>query len=428
MTTASQTVSFTAARVDGFRPREGKIQDFQWDSATPGLGQCVSKNSSSYVFQSRINGKAFRMTIGKTSVWRLSDARIRAKQLQVLVDSGKDPRRVEADALAADKAEAEAKIRQETKLCLLARTAWNAYMDAPHPNWGATHRNDHIIAASEGGTDCKIGNRQAKKGPLASLLAKPLNDITAAVVLEWLDSESKSRPTSALNAYRKFRTFINWCAEQDRYETIIHPACCKAAVVKTSLPKSKAKAGDSFQREQLPAWFAAVKAINNPVLSAYFQALLITGARRNELTTLRWTEIDFKWNTIKINDKVEDTRTIPLTPYLRQLLETLPRINEWVFSSPAAKSGHIESPTKAHAQSIAAASLPHVSIHGLRRTFKRMADWENPPLGVTAQIMGHRPSATAEKHYTDRAIDFLREWHDKIEARIVKEAGIKWTA
>lgn len=426
MTTTNQTVSFTAARVEGFQCREGKVQDFQWDASTPGLGQCVSKTASSYVFQSRINGKPFRMTIGKTAVWRLSDARIRAKQLQVMVDSGQDPRRVEADALAADIAQTEAKAQQESKLTLLARTAWNAYLTAPHPNWGATHRNDHIIAASEGGTDCKIGNRQAKKGPLASLLAKPLNDITAAVVLDWLHTESATRPTSALNAYRKFRTFINWCAEQPEYETIIHPTCCKAAVVKTSLPKSKTKASDSFQREQLGPWFTAVKAITNPVLSAYFQALLITGARRNELTALRWADIDFKWHTVTINDKVEDTRIIPLTPYLSSLLEALPRHNDWVFSSPTSKSGHIESPTKAHVNAITVANLPHVSLHGLRRTFKRMADWVNPPIGVTAQIMGHKPSATAERHYTHRSIDFLRMWHDKIEARILKDAGITW--
>jgi integrase len=426
VTATSQTVNFTTARIDSFQCREDKTQDFQWDSSTPGLGQCVSKTSRAYVFQSRINGKPFRMTIGKTAVWRLSDARNEAKRLQVMVDNGQDPRRVKAEAVAADLAQTKAKTQLELKLTLLARTAWDAYMAAPHPNWGATHRNDHIIASSVGGTDCKIGNRQAKKGPLASLLAKPLNDITAAVVLEWLHTESLTRPTSALNAYRKFRTFINWCAEQEKYETIIHPACCKAAAVKTSLPKSKTKASDSLQREQLAPWFTAVKAITNPVLAAYFQALLITGARRNELTALRWADIDFKWSTMTINDKVEDTRKIPLTPYLSSLLEALPRHNDWVFSSPTSKSGHIESPTKAHVAAIAAAKLPHVSLHGLRRTFKRMADWEHPPIGVTAQIMGHKPSATAEKHYTDRSIDFLRMWHVKIEARILTEANITW--
>jgi len=41
-----------------------------------------------------------------------------------------------------------------------------------------------------------------------------------------------------------------------------------------------------------------------------------------------------------------------------------------------------------------------------------------------AQIMGHKPSATAEKHYTVRPVDLLRVWHNKIEAFILEQAGV----
>ena len=46
------------------------------------------------------------------------------------------------------------------------------------------------------------------------------------------------------------------------------------------------------------------------------------------------------------------------------------------------------------------------------------------PVGVVAQIMGHKPSATAEKHYTVRPLDLLRVHHEKIEAWILEQAGI----
>jgi hypothetical protein len=42
--------------------------------------------------------------------------------------------------------------------------------------------------------------------------------------------------------------------------------------------------------------------------------------------------------------------------------------------------------------------------------------------------MGHKPSATAEKHYKARPLDLLRLWHDRIEAWILKEGGIAFTA
>ena len=50
------------------------------------------------------------------------------------------------------------------------------------------------------------------------------------------------------------------------------------------------------------------------------------------------------------------------------------------------------------------------------------------PAGVVAQLMGHKPSATAEKHYTVRPLDLLRLHHEKIEAWILKEAGVSLVA
>ena len=38
--------------------------------------------------------------------------------------------------------------------------------------------------------------------------------------------------------------------------------------------------------------------------------------------------------------------------------------------------------------------------------------------------MGHKPSATAEKHYTVRPLDLLRVHYEKIEAWILEQAGI----
>ena len=37
-----------------------------------------------------------------------------------------------------------------------------------------------------------------------------------------------------------------------------------------------------------------------------------------------------------------------------------------------------------------------------------LCEWVEMPAGVVAQIQGHRPSATAEKHYRRRPLDLLR--------------------
>jgi hypothetical protein len=43
-----------------------------------------------------------------------------------------------------------------------------------------------------------------------------------------------------------------------------------------------------------------------------------------------------------------------------------------------------------------------------------------------AQIQGHKPSATAEKHYTIRPLELLRVHHENIEAWILEQAGISF--
>ena len=63
-------------------------------------------------------------------------------------------------------------------------------------------------------------------------------------------------------------------------------------------------------------------------------------------------------------------------------------------------------------------------MHGLRRSFKSLTEWLEVPVGVVAQIQGHKPSATAEKHYTVRPLELLALHHERIEAWILEQAGI----
>jgi intergrase/recombinase len=57
-----------------------------------------------------------------------------------------------------------------------------------------------------------------------------------------------------------------------------------------------------------------------------------------------------------------------------------------------------------------------------------LTEWLEVPAGVVAQIQGHKPSATAEKHYRVRPLDLLRVHHERIEAWILEQAGIVFDA
>lgn len=430
--------NFTAGRVNEFKCAEGKTQSIFWDGKTPGLGVRVTAGGAkSYVFESSLNGKTIRITIGNTKTYSVAEAQQVAVAYKMQTNMGIDPRAVAADRAAGEAAKAvaieteqlaraESAALERNKRELIAREAWDVYLAAPHPKWGDQHRADHAIAASPGGATPKIGKKMTKPAPLAALLKQPLHAITARTVQEWLQVECATRPTFAHNSYRKFRTFIRWCTKQPQYSEVVQADCCLADEVKEIIPENKTKDGDSLQREQLAAWFAGVLQISNPVIAAYLQGLLITGARRNELAMLRWSDVEWNpsWSSITIRDKVDGKRTIPLPPYLMQLLTRLPRRNEWVFSSPAAESEHITEPRIAHTRALKVAGLPHVSLHGLRRSFGTLAEWVEVPSGVVAQIQGHKPSALAEKHYRRRPLDLLRMWHVKIEEWMLGQAGI----
>ena len=441
MTTASHTSNikdakknFTAEGIATYQCKAGKSQSIFWDGKTTGLGlRVTSTGAKSYIFETSLNNKTIRMTIGDVSNYSIVKARDEAISLKAMTNKGIDPRQVKVDQIANDEAKVQAKkyneaakLIQDKHETLTLGMVWPLYIAARRKHWSEWSIRDHENIALVGGVKKIRGNGLTEAAPLASLLNVRLSDLTGIRIAEWLAKEAETRPTRAALAFRLLSVFVNWCNSQAEYVGLVPSGACKAQQVRDEMPSKNAKEGDSLQREQLAPWFKAVREISNPIQSAYLQSLLLTGARRRELAALRWVDVDFQWLSMTIRDKVEGERTIPLTPYVAHLISTLARRNEWVFSSPTSASGQLAEPTPAHKRALINAGLPDLTLHGLRRSFGSLAEWTETPAGVVAQIMGHKPSAIAEKHYRRRPLDLLRTWHVKIEAWILKQAVIKF--
>ena len=420
-----QRERLTTDRIRRFSCPPDAKQSFLWDTDAPRLAVRATAGAKSFIFEAKLNRQTIRVTIGDVRAWNLDDARTEARRLQTLIDQGIDPRQDKADKLAAIEAKREDARRVEAP----ALEAWGAYIEARRPKWGARHLADHENVAKEGGEARTRGRRKGEgdktlPGALRPLLLLPLAQIDADTVRAWLEDEAAKRPTHAALAFRLLRAFVVWCGDRPEYRDQVQADACAARIARDTLPKKSAK-DDCLQREQLPLWFEHVCKIHNPVISAYLQTLLLTGPRREELSGLRWEDVDFQWKSLTIKDKVEGLRTIPLTPYVAALLAALPRRNEWVFSSLTAADGRLQEPRIAHNKALVAAGLPDLSLHGLRRSFGTLCEWIEAPAGISAQIMGHKPSATAEKHYRQRPLDLLRSWHVKIESWILEQAGVE---
>ena len=405
------------------------------DLKAPGLRvRVTAAGARSFVFEAKLNRQTIRRTIGDVRAWSIEQARQEANRLRVTLDAGTDPREVERQQ-AADKAAqavavaAQAEARE--RAAVTVGEVWKDYIEQRRPFWGDLHYRDHIDKAKPGGLPSgrRGGGKQlTKPGPLAALMPLQLKDLDQTTVEAWATNEGKTRASSARLAWRLLTVFLTWCGEQPAHAGLVptkNPAKTKKA--REALGKAGTKS-DVLQREQLAAWFTAVQQIPNPVIAACLQMMLLTGARPGEVLALRWEDVNTQWKGISIRDKVEGTREIPATPYMLHLLAALPRRNGWIFSSPISATGCLTEPNNPHTRACKAAGLEGLTLHGLRRSFASLTEWLETPAGVVAQIQGHKPSATAEKHYKIRPLELLRVHHERIEAWILEQAAVPFVA
>lgn len=430
--------NFTSARVEAFKCVEGRNQSIYWDGKTPGLGvRVTAKGAKSYVFETTLNGKTVRITIGDVRTWTIAQAQAKATSYKTQTDSGVDPRKVRAEQIAHEEAEQLAKVYAEqvaaaakARNSITLSDVWPEYisdrMATREGGWSELHVIAHRKMMQAGGEAQKRGSKLTTAGPLFSLSKVPLVDITAERIEAWAKVEAKARPSSARLAWRLLKACMTWCSTHKTYSTIVPTNPTKSARTREALGKPK-KRDDVLQLNMVEPWFAAVRKINNPVISAYLQCLLLIGSRREELAALKWADVNFQWGSIKLKDKIEDTRLVPLTPFVAYLMSSLPRRNEYVFSSVGAEAGYIAEPRYAHNDSLKVAGLPPLTLHGLRRSFASLSEWIEMPAGIAAQIQGHAPQGVREQNYIRRPLDLLRKWHTRIENWILEQARIDFT-
>jgi integrase len=418
--------NFTISKINKMVCPPDKQQVIYWDSNNAGyFGIRVTQSQAkSFIIQTRLNKQTIRQTIGNVNQITIKDALEIAQTKLLEIKKGNDPRIAEEQAIA--------KTRADKAKGVNGLVAWGEYIKwgkvrgkRGNQPWGLRHAQEHENMVRVGGKILSRGVRAGKSkiqanGVLYDLLNQPLKEISRDKVEQWLESYL-DRPATARLSLALLSAFFSWLSNHKDYKNAIQLDACVNLL--KSIPKPKAKK-DFLQKEQVKVWFEHINRISNKVIKSYLQILVITGARRNELASLKWQDVDLTWYQATIRDKVNGTRQIPITPYVAKLIDDLPRVNDYVFCSPRSETGYIAEPRYALETANKNAGIPHLSIHGLRRTFKNLSEWVEMPVGIVAQIMGHEPSATAEKHYTDRPIDLLRVWHTKIEKFILDEAEI----
>ena len=419
----SVTHELTAGLIARFTCPSDRQQAFMRDSKAPGLRVRATAGVKAFVFEAKLNGQTIRRTIGDVRAWTIEAARTEANRLRVTLDAGTDPREVERQQAAAiaDKTQAD-KVAS-----LTVGDIWPRYLTEGRPKrkdaWKPGYRASLDVMAAPGGVEKKRGAGLTRPGPIYPLLSLALVDVTEDTLQLWFEREAVASRHQAARALMMFRGFMRWCAARPEYRKLIDRDAGRAPAILENLPTNTHRT-DCIEAAQLPGWWQGVEQLDNRTASVYLKALVLTGARREELAGLTWANVDFQWRKLTLADKVEQTRTIPLTPYLAQMVATLPRVNAFVFAS-SAKAGRIADTRASHAKVLQSAGIDKLTIHGLRRSFSLIGEAAGCPAGALAQVMGHRPSATAEG-YRPRSVDALRPYLEKVEAYVLEQAGVQF--
>jgi integrase len=427
-------IELTAGAIERLTCPPGKAQAFLRDTKAPRLSvRVTAAGTKSFVFKSKVDGKFVSRTIGDPLNWTIEAARDEARRLQVTIDAGHDPRELERQQ---DEAKA-ARETEEKARALTVGEVWPLYLELGRPkrrdDWKPRYRADLVAMASPGGQPKKRGKGLTRPGPLFPLMSLALADVNEDALKVWFDREAVAGPHQAARALMMFRGFLRWCASRPEYRNLTDRGAGQAPAILDAMP-SATRRTDALESAQVSGWWEGVMQLSNPTASAYLRALLLTGARREEMAALKWDDIEWRWGKLTIADKVGDTRTIPLTPYLAQVLASLPRRtltgddgkerpNPYVFAS-ASKAGRIVDARASHERALKSAGVEHLTLHGLRRSFALLGEAAGAPAGAIAQVMGHRPSATAEG-YKPRSVEALKPYLTRIEAHVLALVGVE---
>lgn len=155
-----------------------------------------------------------------------------------------------------------------------------------------------------------------------------------------------------------------------------------------------------------------------PLLASLVRLLLLTGCRKSELLTLRWS--DYREGKLYLRDSKSGPRTVWLSSAARQVLDGLPRTDTWVF--PSSRRGRHVSSVSLHnfwCEVRADAGLGDARCHDLRHAYASVALAHGETILTIGRLLGHGDPSTTLKytHLADASV------HEAAEALVPTLGG-----
>jgi integrase len=252
------TLRITKAAVDAIQPSEK--DQLHWDNRLPGFGCKVTpKGSKIFIYQYRLGGRgspARRFTIGKYGALTADQARREAEVLALKVAQGKDPQRVKSETarVAVDLA-FKPYVERFAVECLRAE-------------WPATYRYVHSLLL---------------KYAVPVFGNKPLNEITRKDINAAL-APVKGKAATAANLFGVIRRLMRWAVEQEDL--------ARSPIEGVKGPKPPPSRDRVLDDDEMSLVWKSTAELGYP-FGPLIRLLILTGARREEVAALDWSELDY---------------------------------------------------------------------------------------------------------------------------------------
>lgn len=386
----------TKRTIDAAKPEAARL--ILWDSELKGFGLRVEPSGTkTFVVRYRVGGgrrgTRRQFKIGQYGKLTPEQARARATEVLAQVELGQDPQAARVS---------QRQTLTVSELCDLYLAEGVGTKKASTLALDQVRIKRHIKPL--------IGNRKITEVGSGEI-ERLMNDIAAGKVRDQSTPHTRggkgaaSRTVGLLSGIYNFAIARRLCAENPAKGVRRFKDAKRERFLS---PAELGRLGDALT--------AAKAAGANPHHVAIIRLLALTGARKNEIARLRWSEV--KEGYLQLEDSKTGRKVVPLGAAAQELLAEVPRTKaQWVFPDPRDPNLPIRNLDWAWVGFRSRAGLDDVRIHDLRHSFASVAVANGQTLHLVGKLLGHAHVATTHR-YAHLADDPVRAAADAISASI----------
>jgi integrase len=214
--------------------------------------------------------------------------------------------------------------------------------------------------------------------------------------IQKIHTKLEDKPASGNRVLALCSKFFSWCEKKDYI--------ARGTVPTKGLPRYKEVPIKKFlnQSQLKLIWDSLLEMEKSSKLkmlpAAALKILLLTGARKNEVLSLQWVDIDFESSRAILQDSKTGFKNIYFPPQVIDILNNLPKNSPFLFPSRSV-SGHLFDLQWQWAKVLDETQLGEDwRIHDLRHGFASAAVNSGGTLPLIGFLLGHKRTTTTERY------------------------------